>query len=331
MATLQDYFRRTGLVTMLVTSAAVAAPQRDPRPEPPVPASSAAHYARAREIASTDRDLQYWFAHADLCMSPQGHDDFAAKISSARMAPVQVADNLYLVGTGHVNSWILKTSAGIVLFDTLNNTQEAQELIEAGMRHFGLNPADIKYIFLTHGHADHWGGAKYFQDKYHVHVATSDWEYLTSQPERAGGPEKPTRDIELTDGQIIRIGDANIQLVTTPGHTLNTASYIFPVKVNGVAHNFAMWGGTNFPRNQLGLATFHNSLHRFWDAANRAHADSLVNPHAFFFDAFPKIEAMKTAKVTPFLMGDATVQKTLAMMDECFEAEWGWFAALDYK
>ena len=64
-----------------------------------------------------------------------------------------------------VGSWALNTSDGIILFDTLNNTEEAQRIIEGGMKTMGLDPTRIKYIVIMHGHADHFGGAKYLQDK----------------------------------------------------------------------------------------------------------------------------------------------------------------------
>jgi len=326
---------------LIANGFAIAAVQ-DPRPEPPMPASAKAHYDRARAIAAGDPDLQFWMRRSDFCMSPMAHDVFADNISRAVMKPAKIADNLYLVGTGHVNTWILKTSAGLVLFDTMHNTQEAKDLIEGGIRELGLNPADIKYIFLTHGHTDHWGGARYLQDKYKIPVATGDWDFLLADPVKRtapgsppddpqAAPAKPVKDVVLTDGQTVTIGDVTIKHISTPGHTPNTSSYIIPVKVNGVVHNFAMWGGTNFPRNQAGLSKFHDSLHVFWNAASADHAESLINPHAFFYDAFEKIEAAKTARTNPFLMGEEKVQRTLAMQDECFGALWGWFNVLGYK
>ena len=41
-----------------------------------------------------------------------------------------------------------------------------EESIDKGLRKFGLDPANIKYIVVSHGHTDHYGGARYLQDKY---------------------------------------------------------------------------------------------------------------------------------------------------------------------
>ena len=58
-----------------------------------------------------------------------------------------------------VSAWAINTPQGIILIDALNNGKEAAQLIEGGLRRLGLNPARIKYIVVTHGHGDHYGGA----------------------------------------------------------------------------------------------------------------------------------------------------------------------------
>ena len=60
--------------------------------------------------------------------------------ASAKVPPgnspetVQVFDNVYLATTGSVSAWIIRTSAGIIFWDTLNSEAEAKDIIEAGMR-----------------------------------------------------------------------------------------------------------------------------------------------------------------------------------------------------
>jgi metallo-beta-lactamase class B len=59
------------------------------------------------------------------------------------------------------------------VIDTLNNPEEARDILVPNMRALGLDPARIKYVVLTHGHGDHWGGAKYLQDTFGARVASA--------------------------------------------------------------------------------------------------------------------------------------------------------------
>ena len=71
--------------------------------------------------------------------------------------PYQAFDNVHYVGVCWVSAWLVKTSAGVVLIDTLHEPF-ADQLIE-NIKKVGVDPADIKYVLMTHGHFDHVGGA----------------------------------------------------------------------------------------------------------------------------------------------------------------------------
>src|SRR3954453_18915817 len=74
--------------------------------------------------------------------------------------PVKVFDNLYFVGQTEYSVWAINTSAGIILIDAIFDYSVDDEVV-GGLKKLGLDPANIKYVIVSHGHSDHSGGAKY--------------------------------------------------------------------------------------------------------------------------------------------------------------------------
>src|SRR5262245_61825704 len=70
--------------------------------------------------------------------------------------PAKVADNFYFIGTKVHNAWALTGSGGIIVIEALYD-YAAQEEIFGGMRKLGLDSSKVKYVILSHAHADHDG------------------------------------------------------------------------------------------------------------------------------------------------------------------------------
>src|SRR5689334_10671868 len=100
--------------------------------------------------------------------------------------PAKVFDNLYWVGShGDSHSvpsvsgdstWAVKTSQGLILVDS-GYDYSAPELITNGLKKMGEDPAQIKYVVLSHNHGDRYFGAKYLQETYKARIIMSeaDW------------------------------------------------------------------------------------------------------------------------------------------------------------
>ena len=137
-----------------------------------------------------------------------------------------------------------------------------------GLNKLGLDPAEIKYAIVSHGHGDHSGGAKYLQDHFGTRVILSaaDWDLL----DRSRGT-KPTRDMVATDGQELTLGDTTVTMYLTPGHTPGSISTLVPVKDAGRPHLAAAWGGTAFNYSRTPFETYAQSAKRFRDMS-QAHS-----------------------------------------------------------
>ena len=86
-------------------------------------------------------------------------------------APAKVFDNLYFVGSHWTNAWAITTSEGIILLDAMDNDWEAEHIIVDGLRKLGLDPTTIRYVIVSHGHSDHYGGATYLKDRFRPNPA----------------------------------------------------------------------------------------------------------------------------------------------------------------
>lgn len=238
----------------------------------------------------------------------------------ALLPPTKLFDQLYYFGNGYVGAVVLVTSVGIIQWDSMDNAKEAQDIIEAGYKAQGLDPGQIKYIVLTHGHSDHFGGAAYFKKKYpalHVLASEADWKFMDYQvknnklqPDR---DPPPAKDQVVSDGQKLTLGNATVMLYVTPGHTPGSVSSIIKVTDHGQPHVLAMFGGMTFPLHLAprenvdgGLDEQISSWKRFCGIAQAAGADGISSTHPGFDglrDIVPKIAARKPGDPNPIVMG----------------------------
>ncbi len=323
-----------GLAGLLCAAAAIgqAQPGRGIT-NPPQPASVPGHLARAKAIAGSD-PFPLWVATQGYwCMPPA--EGNAAAFAHAQDAdgvePVQVFDNLYYVGKVFVGAFILKTSDGLVLWDALDYYSELDGILLPGMKKLGLDPKDIKLVIITHGHFDHFGAAKLLQERYGATVAASaaDWQLMADYKSDGSDrrPAPPAKQRVLTDGEVVKVGDAAIRIVITPGHTEGTVSSILPVKDRGVTRIMAMWGGTAYPAGAA-LEAMGQSMAKFGRTAAEAGAEGLLDDHAEFFQMRQLLAARAPGAPNPVVIGRTGVQKTVAIMQECLSSMKDWRAAM---
>src|SRR5947209_10472157 len=212
--------------------------------------------------------------------------------------PAKVFDNLYFVGTKIHSSWALTGREGIILIDTLYD-YASEEAIVGGLKKLGLDPANVKYVIVSHAHGDHVGGAKLMQERFGSRLVMGgpDWDMIEKSVNQYPNG-KPKRDIVATDGQKVTLGDATVTLVLTPGHTPGTLSMLFQVKDNGTPLTVAYSGGTafNFPNDVPHFDTYINSQRKMAEAAAGANATVLMSNHSEFDNAVTKIRMMAARK-----------------------------------
>ena len=157
--------------------------------------------------------------------------------------PFKVFDNLYFVGIGEVASYVITTSEGNILIDTLWDLPGYTEYLLGHIRQMGLDPQDIKYVLILQGHRDHYGGARALQGIIDAKfgAAEEDWKMIRDDM----GEWAPRADFTIHEGDTLTLGDTTLQFEITPGHTPGTTSIRFPVYDNGVKHNAYFHGGSD--------------------------------------------------------------------------------------
>ena len=323
----------------------------------------AARAAVAPPVANPNRPYETFKALFDqVCTEPTLPDQMRTNDRSAVVPrkewftwPVEIFDNLVFIGTRTAGVWAISSSDGIILIDT-NFHYSSKELV-LGMLNFALDPNDIKYIIVTHAHDDRYWGARALQDTYpkaRIAMSAADWDIVAK--DNSPAQFKPRKDMVVTDGQKITLGDVTVTTYVTPGHTPGTLSLIIEPLTNrkSVAsdegrHVAAIWGGTDpsigrqgvryYPDGRTMMNTHIESLKRFIDLGTKAGVDVMLSPtlsHAnmtekmrFWRMANPDHSAGAEAgnrlagEPHPFVSMEA-VSRYNRILLECYEAQLAW-------
>lgn len=282
----------------------------------------AKHLGNARRIAGSD--LQGEFNWRCL-ISPLDRGQVMGVQHDGLVPATRIFDNLYSIGQNSVSAFAIDTSDGIILIDALNSPEEARLILVPNMEKLGLDPKRIRYVIVTHGHGDHYGGAKYLQDIYGAKVVSSaaDWAMMES-PGRGGGPfanlVPPAKDIVVEDGGTITLGDFTLRHYITPGHTPGTLSLVFPVYDKGKRMMAGLMGGTGGGSTPSAIRQQITSLQRWQMVTKKAGVGVIVTNHPAHMAATEKqvlIRYSVPGNTHPYTYGTARYQRYMQVMEAC--------------
>ncbi len=165
-----------------------------------------------------------------------------ATLDKQEKEPFKLFDNVYSVGFQTVSVFLITTSDGLVLIDA-GWAQTVDSLLD-NIRNVGFDPAQIRYLFVTHAASDHYGGAGRIQQLVPgVRIGTSreDWELTEEQLDREGRDQGSvlvpfSRDLVVTDGQELTLGDTTFKFYVLPGRTPGALGIEYPARDQGMTY-----------------------------------------------------------------------------------------------
>ena len=201
-----------------------------------------------------------------------------------KIAPFKVFDNLYYVGPGFVSVWLIPTSQGLILIDSAQEPY-VDHVIDS-TRKVGFDPTNIRYILLSHGHLDHFGGAAKIRELSGARVATleEDWQLIEAAGKTAGRsgnppPRAPARDMVIKEGDVVTLGNTSLKVFKLPGHTPGSPSFEFTVYDSGMPYKAFLFGGPGPRGGVSGGEQFLASVNRI--AAEQQDAQVAVTVHSW--------------------------------------------------
>jgi metallo-beta-lactamase class B len=312
---------RLGFGLILMMHAVLA--QAQSRPEPTIDELVSA--------AKNAAGLEWPGTFLRLCIQPAPAAPAAAGVAGPparetwHAEPARVADNLYFLGTKIHNAWAIVGSDGTIILEALYDYATDDEIVD-GMKKLNLDIRKVKYVILSHAHADHDGGARLLQDTIpgvHLVYGAEDWDAIDKAANHAGGKAK--RDMVGTDGMKISVGDAAVQIVTMPGHTPGTLSFLFEVQDNGKPLRVAYVGGTaiSFNADAAYYDAYMASSRKMAKAAADFGATVLMSNHTEFDNGFFRAHAAasrKRGEPNPYEVGKEAVARYFTVVQDCATA-----------
>jgi len=217
----------------------------------------------------------------------------------------KIVGNLYYVGTGTLNSYLITTPQGHILINT--NFEETVPLMEQSLQKLGFTWADVKVILGSHAHGDHQqanGMVKDLTGGAQVMVMEQDVPAMKGMKSPAGKVQAIDR--VLKDGEVVAFGGMNLTAHLTPGHTRGCTTWTFPVTDAGRTYNVLIaCGGLQEDARLVGNKNYPEIADHFAQSIAKYKTlkpDIFLASHSWFFDLAGKYKRLQaSANPNPYL------------------------------
>ena len=245
------------------------------------------------------------------------------------MAPVELFDGVYWVGTEGLGAYLFTSDDGHVLLD-VGMPQSAGDVM-ASIESLGFAVEDIRYLLNTQAHFDHSGGLAAVKaasgaamlasegDRYSLEEGVYEgWE---SRQEFDFPPVAVDRVLE--DGEVVRVGDVTLTAVMTPGHSPGCTSWAFTARQGDAEYRALVFCSASVAANRLApdpqypgiVEDYRKTFERMKDLD----VDVWLAPHAEQFDLHAKLAARTAGNPLAFV-DPGEKDRHMAEFERDFEA-----------
>jgi metallo-beta-lactamase class B len=219
----------------------------------------------------------------------------------------KIIGNLYYVGTAFSSTFLITTPEGNIVINSV--FEETLPLMKAGIESLGFKLEDTKFLLASHAHNDHQAGDALFKQMVPgVTTAFMEQDVPALRNMRTGGKEHPIDRI-LKDGETITLGGMTLTARWTPGHTLGTTTWTFPVREGNRTYNVTIVGGGMQDNARLVYNANQPDINAVWvsniNKWKSYPTDVFLGSHTWFFNLTGKYKRMRAnPNVNPWIDPD---------------------------
>jgi N-acyl homoserine lactone hydrolase len=201
--------------------------------------------------------------------------------------PMDFVDNCYLIR--HAQGWMLWDTGvaeavaampdGLAPADPRAVHWKKPRTLAAQLQEIGVRPAEVRYVGVSHSHADHSGNVGMFPNAMLlVQRAEYDWP-------QASGPRFPMGiPVTKLEGDRDVFGDGSVMVMATPGHTPGHQSLLVRLPRTGnlvlsgdAVHFRENWEARRVPSANFDEAQSRSAMQRIADTLTREKAVLWIN------------------------------------------------------
>ncbi|MFP5228329.1 MAG: subclass B3 metallo-beta-lactamase [Acidobacteriota bacterium] len=251
------------------------------------------------------------------------------------LAPFQITDHVYYVGSRDLASYLIVTPAGEILINS--SLESSPALIRKSVEQLGFHFSDIRILLISHAHWDHDAGSAAILRMTHAKYMVMDADVPVVE---SGGAKDffyphdlyPAAHVDrvLHDGDRVELGGVVLVAHKTPGHTRGCTTWTLRTPDEGKMVNVVIVGSWNVnpgfrlvdrPGKPASYPEIAADYRRTFAELKSLPCDVFLGAHGAYFDMLEKLERAKAGAGRSVWIDPQGYRKAVAAKEQEFEAE----------